>query len=308
MAQTSGMGVRFDVLFTQYRWLNTPSGDFYGSPESNSLHLLRSYFTRYPEDSKRVVLSIKTAFSRESMTPDCSPEGIRRSIDNCLAILDGKVFIDILEPARVDPKVPIETTVAAISEYVKAGKIGGVGLSECSAATLRKAHAVYPIQGIEREFSLFTTDPLTNGLVETCAELEIPLIGHSPLSHGFLSGSIRKPEDIPEDNPMLKIMPRYQLEVFGENLKLVDEVKALADRKGATVAQVAINWSRVIGSRYKGLVVIPLPGATSVQRVEENLKILDLTNEDLDRIQQILDCLPIQGSRYPEHLLKMSDL
>ena len=241
------------------------------------------------------------------MTPDASPEGIRRSIDNCLKLLDGKVFVDILKPARVDPKVPIETTVAAIAEYVKAGKIGGVGLSECSAATLRKAHAIHPIQGIEREFSLFTMDPLTNGLADTCAELGIPLIGHSPLSHGFLGGLIRKFEDIPEGS-MLRILPRYQPEVFDENLKLVDEIHTLARAKGATVAQIAINWSRTIGLKRSGLVVIPLPGATSVPRVEENMKIVELSDADMKDVQKILDRLPVQGARYPAHLAQMSDL
>ena len=133
-------------------------GDFYGPPDQNSLQLLNAYFTKYPEDASKVSLCMKGAFSFHPLGPDNSPENIRRGIDNCLKVLDGKVFIDIWEPARVDPKVEIETTIVTIAEYVKAGKIGGIGLSECSAATIRRAHAIHPISTVEVELSLFTPD------------------------------------------------------------------------------------------------------------------------------------------------------
>jgi len=133
-------------------------GLFYGPPESNSLQLLNYYFTKYPEDKDKVYLSMKGAFSFDPLGPDNSPENIRKSIDTCLKELDGKVFIDSWEPARADPKVPIETTIEAIADYVKAGKIGGIGLSEVSPGTIRRAHAVYPISSVEIELSLFTTD------------------------------------------------------------------------------------------------------------------------------------------------------
>lgn len=134
-------------------------GQFYGPPNANSLQLLNHYFTTYPEDKDKVFLSMKGAFSFHPLGPDNSPENIRKSIDLCLDALEDKVFIDNWEPARTDPKVDIETTVKTIAEYVKAGKIGGIGLSECSASTIRRAHAVHPISIVEVELSIFTTDP-----------------------------------------------------------------------------------------------------------------------------------------------------
>jgi pyridoxine 4-dehydrogenase len=135
-------------------------GEFYGPPNANSLQLLNHYFTKYPADKDKVAISIKGAFTLfPQMAVDNSPEGIRKSIDNCLKVLDGKADIDIWEPARTDPKVDIETTVKTIAEYVKAGKIGGIGLSECNANTIRRAHAVHPITSVEVELSIFTTDP-----------------------------------------------------------------------------------------------------------------------------------------------------
>jgi len=135
-------------------------GEFYGPPNANSLQLLNHYFTKYPEDKDKVAISIKGGFSfHPQMAIDSSPENVRKCIDNSLKILDGKAFIDIWEPARTDPKVEIETTIKTIAEYVKAGKIGGIGLSECSAKTIRRAHAVHPITAVEVELSIFTTDP-----------------------------------------------------------------------------------------------------------------------------------------------------
>lgn len=137
-------------------------GEFYGPPNANSLQLLNYYFTKHPEDKDKVSLSIKGAFSFHPLGPDNSPNNIQKSIDTCLKVLEDKVFIDIWEPARADPKVDIETTIETIAEYVKAGKIGGIGLSECSASTIRRAHVVHPISVVEVELSLFTTDPSVN--------------------------------------------------------------------------------------------------------------------------------------------------
>jgi len=160
-------------------------GELYGSPERNSLHLLNEYFTSYPDDADKIVLSIKGGLKAGAMAPDGSEENVRRSIDECLRVLDGKKFLDIFECARVDPNTPVETTVAAIAEYVKAGKVGGVGLSEVSAQTIRRAAKVTKIAAVEVEFSLWATDILENGIAETCAELEIPIVAYSPLGRGF---------------------------------------------------------------------------------------------------------------------------
>src|SRR5580700_11167627 len=131
------------------------AGEFYGTPEYNSLHLMEKYFTKYPEDVSKVILSIKGCLN--NMVPDGSPEGIRKSVENCLTLLKGKKSIDIFEMARVDKKTPLETTFKALEEYVKAGKIGGVALSEVNATTIKKAVGITKIVAVEVEVSLFTT-------------------------------------------------------------------------------------------------------------------------------------------------------
>lgn len=161
-------------------------GELYGTPEKNSLHLLNAYFTKYPEDAEKVVISIKGGLKRGQLVPDGSPENVRRSIDECLRVLDGKCRLDLFECARVDPNVPVETTVGEIKKYIDAGKVGGLSLSEVSANTIRRVAKVCKIEAVEVEFSLFSLDILSNGIAETCAELGIPIIGYSPLSRGFL--------------------------------------------------------------------------------------------------------------------------
>ncbi|KAH8817201.1 aldo/keto reductase [Xylogone sp. PMI_703] len=282
-------------------------GEFYGPPDANSLQLLNYYFTKYPSDKDKVVICMKGAFTlMPTMKADNSPENIRKSIDNCLKILDDKVFIDIWEPARTDPTVDIEETIAAIAEYVKAGKIGGIGLSECNANTLRRAHAVHPISTVEVELSLFTTDPLTNGLASTCAELGVTILAYAPLSHGFLTGKLKRFEDL-EETDLRRTIPRFQPDVFDENLKLVDEVKTIAAKKGCTVAQVAIGWVDALNRKPGMPRIIPLPGASSVERVEENLTEVSLSDAEVAFLDEALARVPVQGHRWPEFLQKFTD-
>lgn len=147
-------------------------GTHYGTPERNSLHLVRAYFEQYPEDADKVVLSIKGAFTLKD-GPDNSPEGIRASVEESIKVLPPSIKpIDIFQCSRVDAKVPIETTIQTLAELVKEGKIRSVGVSEVNANTLRRAHAVHPISAAEIELSLFTTDPLHNGVLDTCHERE----------------------------------------------------------------------------------------------------------------------------------------
>jgi pyridoxine 4-dehydrogenase len=271
------------------------AGDFYGPPHANSLQLLDYYFTKYPEDAKKVVLSIKSGMGPKG--PDGSPEGIRASLDNCLKVLDGKVAIDVFEPARVDLNVPIETTVAALADYVKAGKIGGIGLSEVNADTLRRAHAVHPIAAVEVELSLFSTDPLENGIAETAAELNIPVIAYSPLSRGFLTGQINSLDDLPA-NDSRRNFPRFQPDVFDLNVKLVNELKSIATRDSVTLPQAAIAWVLAQNKVPGAPVIVPIPGATTIPRVEENLKQVELSDSDLDQINKVLKDIPVHGDRY----------
>jgi pyridoxine 4-dehydrogenase len=176
---------------------NWNGGEIYGPPEANSLQLLNAYFTKYPEDADKVVLSIKggclVGGIPKGATPDGTPENIKRSIDECLRVLDGKKFLDMFEAARVDPNVPIETTIAAIDEYVKAGKIGGISISEVSAASIRRAAKVAKISAVEVEVSLWATDIFENGIAEACAELDIPIFAYSPIGRGFLVCELNLP-------------------------------------------------------------------------------------------------------------------
>lgn len=150
------------------------AGEFYGTPEFNSLTLLNKYFTKYPEDAEKVVLSIKGGLV--NMKPDGTPEGVKTSIENCLRLLDGKKSIDIFECARVDKNTPIETTMKALEEFVKAGKIGGIALSEVSAESVKRAAKVTKIVAVEAELSLWSTDILSNGVAAACAENNIPVV------------------------------------------------------------------------------------------------------------------------------------
>jgi pyridoxine 4-dehydrogenase len=218
------------------------AGEFYGTKEYNSLHLLERYFTKYPEDASKVVLSIKGGLTAQ-MAPDGSPENIKKSVGNCVALLRGKKSIDIYEMARVDKNTPLEVTLKALEECVKEGKIGAIALSEVSAATIKKAAGITKIVAVEVEASLFTTNMFENGVASTCAELKIPIVAYSPLSRGFLTGELNSPDDIPEGD-FRKMLPRFQPENFHINLEIVNEVKKLASKKGCTVPQIAINWVR----------------------------------------------------------------
>ena len=279
--------------------------EFYGPPNANSLQLLNHYFTKHPEDKDKIVLSIKGGLGAAG--PDCSRQGIKNSIENCLKILDGKKSIDMFKCARVDPKVDIEESIAAIVEYVKAGKIGGVGLSEVNAKTIRRAHAVHPIAAVEVEFSLFSTDLKDNGVGATCAELGIPIIAYSPLSRGFLTGQVRSRDDIPEGD-FRKALPRFQPGVFDQNLKLVDEIEKISKKKGVTSPQTAIAWVRAQSEKTGLPTIIPIPGATKPARVVENLAQIKLNDSELAEIQEVLDKIPISGERYGGPLAKLMNL
>ncbi|KAF2667505.1 putative pyridoxal reductase [Microthyrium microscopicum] len=283
---------------------NWNGGEIYGPPEANSLQLLNAYFTKYPEDADKVVISIKGGCNvggiMAGAKPNGTPENIKRSIDECLRVLDGKKFLDLFEAARVDPNVPVETTIAAIDEYVKAGKIGGIALSEVSAATIRKAAKVAKISAVEVEFSLWATDILENGVAAACAENDIPIIAYSPIGRGFLTGELQKPEDLAPDD-LRRHFPRFQGEAFYENLKLVKEVEKIASAKRCTAGQVALAWIQA-HSGAKGLpVIIPIPGASTDKRVNENSKSasIKLSDSEMTEIEDLLKNFKPTGGRYP---------
>ncbi|KAF2439290.1 Aldo/keto reductase [Karstenula rhodostoma CBS 690.94] len=270
--------------------------DFYGPPEANSLVLLEKYFAKYPEDADKVVLSIKGA-SGAGITPDGTPEGVRKSLDAAIAQLNGRKKIDLFEPGRIDPNTPLEVTFKVYEEYVQSGKIGGIGLSEVKASTIKAVSKITKIACVEVELSLFSLDVLENGVAAATAELGIPLVAYSPLSRGFLSGQFKSLDDIPKES-LLHHFPRFQPDVFPLNLQLADQVAEIAKKKGVTVAQLAINWV-VAQSRKAGVTIIPIPGSTTTARVQENSQTINITDAELAEIEETLKKLPISGGRYP---------
>lgn len=276
-------------------------GEIYGNAERNSLHLLQEYFTKYPEDVSKVVISIKGGCVPNGMKPDGSPENVRRSIEECIDVL-GKAGkkLDVWESARVDPETPIEVTMRAAKEFVDAGKLGGISLSECSADTIRRAAKVAKIDAVEVEFSLWSTDILDNGVAQACAELEIPVVAYSPLGRGFLTGQVKSLDDLPE-NDLRRTMPRFAPENFDTNLKLVDELRRVAEKKGCTPGQVGTSWIKAKSGKDGLPVIIPIPGATTAERVAENTKDVELSGNDVKEIDSLLSSIDIVGGRYGGH-------
>lgn len=279
-------------------------GVIYGTPNANSLHLLKAYFTQYPEDADKVVLSMKGCMDEHGV--DASPEGLRRSVESCVQILDGAKEIDIFEPARVDKKVPIEETMRALVQLKNEGKFRGIGLSEVSASTLRRAAAVAPIAAVEIELSLWCIDPLENGIMAACEELGIPVAAYSPLGRGFLTGKIRTLDDLPKDS-VLRGYPRFQPGAFEINIKLVDSLREVARKKSASLSQVALAWVIAQGRESKGAPVIPIPSSTNLGRAVENSTEVKLSQEELQEIKDLLARFEVQGERYPSDLMGLSD-
>lgn len=280
-------------------------GEFYGPPERNSLTLLKSYFAKYPNDADKVVLSIKGGLG-PNMMPDGSAAGVRRSVENCVALLGGAKRLDVFECARVDPSTPIETTMAALKELVAEGKIGGIMLSEVGEQTIRRAAAVAPIAGVEVEVSMFEDNVFRNGVAAACAELNIPVVAYSPLGRGFLTGQIKSRADLPQDS-MLHHFPRYSEENFPKNLELVHKVEEAAKRKGVTTPQFALAWVWGQSGKEGMPTFMPIPGATTVERVHENTKVVKLTEEELAEVDDVLKGFTVAGMRYPEALMGLTD-
>ena len=261
------------------------------------------YFRQYPENAEKVVLNVKGGRKNGGLTPDGSRENIRRSVEDCLAVLDGTKTIDVFECARQDPSTPIEDTVGSLAELVKEGKIGAIALCEVKAETIRRAAKVHKIATVEAELSLWATEVLKNGVAATCAELGIPLTAYSPIARGALTKKLTI-DDIPEGD-FRRRLPRYQPETLKSNNRLTDEVEKLAKRKGCTPAQVAVAWVRHLSGRTGLPIIIPIPGATLPEMVEENAKEVPLTNEDMAELGELVDKIQIMGERYGIHAMHL---
>ncbi|MCJ1282146.1 hypothetical protein MMC26_001469 [Xylographa opegraphella] len=214
-------------------------------------------------------------------------------------MLGGTAKIDMFEFGRRDPNTPLETTLATLDELVQEGKIGGVALSEVNAETIRAAAKITNIVAVEIEISLFCTDPLTNGITKACAELNIPIIAYCPLGRGLLSGHIKSFEDLPEKD-LRRMLPRFQPPNFENNMRLVHKVETLAREKNCTAAQLAIAWIVNLSKGPEMPTIIPIPGATTVDRIIENGKgqDVDLNETEMTEINQILVTCEVTGDRY----------
>jgi aryl-alcohol dehydrogenase-like predicted oxidoreductase len=230
----------------------------------------------------------------EFLGVDGSPAYVREACDASLRRLRVET-IDLYYQHRVDPNVPIEETVGAMSELVTAGKVRYLGLSEAAAATIRRAHDTHPIAALQTEYSLWTRD-VEADILPTVRELGIGFVAYSPLGRGFLTGSFAKPEDIPEGD-YRRFSPRFQGENFYKNLALVEIVREIARAKNATASQVALAWLLSRGDD-----VVPIPGTKRVTYLEENARALEveLDASELDRIERAFPQGVTAGTRYPE--------
>lgn len=222
------------------------------------------------------------------------PEYVKQACDASLRRL-GVDVIDLYYQHRVDPQTPIEDTVGAMAELVREGKVRHLGLSEAAPDTVRRAHAVHPITALQTEYSLWSRDP-EDELLALCAELGIAFVAYSPLGRGFLTGAIRSEEDLAPDD-WRRTNPRFQGENLQKNLELVTAVQEMAREKGCTPAQLALAWLLAQDDR-----VVPIPGTRRIERLEENAAAveLELTREDLDRLEAIAPIGFAAGTRYPE--------
>jgi aryl-alcohol dehydrogenase-like predicted oxidoreductase len=256
---------------------------------------------------ERVVLATKFGLVRDPGRPQFNEvngrtEYVAQACDASLRRL-GVQVIDLYYLHRIDPQTPIEETVGAMAELVRAGKVRYLGLSEAGAATIRRAHAVHPITAVQSEYSLWTRDP-EDGVLQTCRELGIGFVPFSPLGRGFLTGQIKRYEDL-EEGDYRRTSPRFQGENFARNLDLVRRVSEIAREKHCSPAQLALAWVLAQGEE-----IVPIPGTKRRKYLQENVGALDvnLTSADLARIEEVAPRHAFAGPRYHEPMMKMVNL
>jgi len=248
----------------------------------------------------QVEIATKFGFSFDPDNPfgprgvDGSPENVKRACEGSLERL-GTDYIDLYYQHRVDPAVPIEETVGAMAELVRAGKVRYIGVSEASPEVVRRAHATHPLTAVQSEYSLSTRDPEAEVLA-SLRELGIGLVAYSPLGRGFLTGQIRSMDDLPEED-WRRNNPRFQEEALRQNVELADRVRELAVQRGVTPAQLALAWVHA-----KGEDIVPIPGTKRPERLEENVAALDvqLSDEDVATLDEAIPAGAAVGTRYRE--------
>jgi aryl-alcohol dehydrogenase-like predicted oxidoreductase len=246
----------------------------------------------------KVVIATKFGFNIQSdgvltMETNSRPEKIRQACEGSLKRLCIEV-IDLFYQHRVDPNVPIEDVAGAVKDLIAAGKVKHFGMSEPSAQTLRRAHAVQPVTAVQNEYSLWTRGPETNGIFEACEELGIGLVPYSPLGKGFLTGAFTKSADL-GGGDFRSTLPRFTDDAMAKNYALVEVLKTIGARKNATAAQIALAWNLA-----QKPWIVPIPGTTKLHRLEENIAAADvvLTAADLAEIETAASAIAIQGERY----------
>jgi aryl-alcohol dehydrogenase-like predicted oxidoreductase len=222
------------------------------------------------------------------------PEYIRRAVEGSLKRL-GTDYIDLYYQHRVDPDTPIEETIQALADLVKEGKIRAIGLSEAAPETIRRAANVHKITALQTEYSLWSRDP-EGEILDTVRELGIGFVAYSPLGRGFLTGQIKSPNDLDEDD-FRRHNPRFQGENFQKNLDVVEKVKEIAAEKGVTAGQLALAWVLA-----QGRDIVPIPGTKHVEYLKENIAAvdIDLDQEDLDRLEEVAPKDSFVGARYAD--------
>ncbi|KAJ2784455.1 hypothetical protein GGI15_002256 [Coemansia interrupta] len=255
--------------------------------------------TKFGHDFDEPTSSASGSFTSLIKGVNGQPSYVRRAVERSLERL-GVDRIDLYYQHRVDPQVAIEDTVGALAELVRQGKIRYIGLSECSAETLRRAYRVHPIAAVQSEYNAWSLDVEHNGVLEACRELGVTLVAYAPLGRGFLSGQLQGFSDL-SANDSRRTHPRFQPENFEANLRIVREFEKLAGEKGITAGQLALAW---VLAQERNLVVIP--GTRKVENLEQNVAAgsVVLEERDLARIREIIDSVEISGERYPENLLK----
>jgi aryl-alcohol dehydrogenase-like predicted oxidoreductase len=232
---------------------------------------------------------------------DSRPDHIRQVTDQSLKRLKVET-IDLLYQHRVDPNVPIEDVAGTVKELIEQGKVKHFGLSEASAATIRRAHAVQPVTAVQSEYSLWTRDPEQNGVLAACEELEIGFVPFSPLGAGFLTGKIDSTTQF-HSSDFRNQSPRFAPEARAANLALVDLLKRIAESKHGTPAQIALAW--LLAQKPW---IVPIPGTRKLERLSENLggAEMELTPGDLAEMEHAASQITIRGARLPEAVLKLS--
>jgi aryl-alcohol dehydrogenase-like predicted oxidoreductase len=297
MSEFYGAGDEEESVATIHRALDLgvtllDTADMYG-PFTNERLVGRAIRERRDD----VVLATKFGIQRTSdggrLGVSGRPEYVRSACDASLDRL-GVDHIDLYYQHRVDMQTPIEETVGAMAELVAAGKVRHLGLSEAAPDTIRRASSVHPITALQTEWSLWTRDPETDGVLDAVRELGIGFVAYSPLGRGFLSGSIRTVEDLAQDD-FRRHNPRFQGDNFGKNLELLERVSEIAAEKGVTPSQLALAWVLAQGSD-----VVPIPGTKRRGYLEENIGADDivLTDEELRRIDEVFPVGAASGDRY----------